>query len=412
MSGELLFLSHRIPFPADRGDKIRSSRLLAHLATLAPVHCATFAETAADLAAEPMLQAFATSHCLVRRRLPLPVAGGLALALGQPVSLTAFRHRRLAAYVAQVLQQRPIAAVIVFSGQMGQYVPADYAGPLLVDFVDVDSAKFEAYGQNGRGPRGWLDRREARLLRQEEARLALRADHSLFVSAEEASLFAERLDPPQRAAASIRVLRNGIDCAWFDPAAVRPEPQMAGLPEPRLIFTGQMDYPPNIAAAERAFRLMPAIRAQLPGASLHIVGRNPPRRLRQHHGCNGCYVWGEVPDIRPWLAAADLALVPLALARGVQNKVLEAMAMALPVVLTPDAACGIGARSGDHLVVAENDAVLVARVVDLARQPEAARALGQRARDYVSGALSWSASLAPLAGWLDLGRGAGSNRAA
>ena len=131
------------------------------------------------------------------------------------------------------------------------------------------------------------------------ARLALRADHSLFVSAEEASLFAERLDPPQRAAASIRVLRNGIDCAWFDPAAVRPEPQMAGLPEPRLIFTGQMDYPPNIAAAERAFRLMPAIRAQLPGASLHIVGRNPPRRLRQHHGCNGCYVWGEVPDIRP-----------------------------------------------------------------------------------------------------------------
>lgn len=397
MRGEVLFLAHRMPFPPDRGDKIRSFHVLRHLAALGPVHVATFADTAADLAHAGELAGLATSHCLVQRRKPLALAGAQALAGGQPVSLAAFHSARLKTYVRRLLRERPIEAIYVFSGQMGQYVPHDFPGWVVADFVDVDSAKFEAYGADGRGLRSWIDAREARLLRAEEARMAMRADCSLFVSEDEAALFAQRLDPEQRARCEIRPLRNGVDCGLFDPANVAPEPALGACSGPRLIFTGQMDYAPNIAAATRTIdRIMPYVRAALPAATFHVVGRNPPDALKARHGREGCHVWGEVPDIRPWLRGADIALVPLEIARGVQNKVLEAMAMALPVVLTTGAANGIGAQADIHLAVADSDEALAAGVLDLARNPDAASALGGRARQHVHDRLSWAATLEPL----------------
>lgn len=396
--GEILFLAHRMPFPPDRGDKIRSSHVLRHLATLAPVHVATFAETDKDQAEEPQLAALAASHCLVRRTKPVPLAGVEALLKRRPVSLTAFHHPDLTNYVSQLLRERPIETIYVFSGQMGQYVPDDFAGRVIFDFVDVDSAKFEAYAQDRSGPRSWIDAREGRLLCAEEARLARRADHSLLVSAEEAALFAARLLPEDRALCDVLTLRNGIDSQFFDPAIVQPEPCLAACSGPRLIFTGQMDYAPNIAAAERAIRrLMPLIRAAAPDATFHVVGRNPPDALRALDGVNGSRVWGEVDDIRTWLAGADLALVPLELARGVQNKVLEAMAMSLPVVLTSSAATGIGASHGQHLLVADDDAALAAEVLRLISDAALVQTIGQQARSYVAGSLSWEATLAPLA---------------
>ncbi len=403
----MLFLAHRMPFPPDRGDKIRSSHILRHLASLGPVHVATFAEGEADLAQEPVLAGLAASNCLVRRGKPLALAGAEALLRGQPVSLTAFHDPRLAAYVARVLADRPIGAIYVFSGQMGQYVPADYRGRVVLDFVDVDSAKFEAYAASGTGPRAWIDGREARLLRAEEQRLSRRADCSLFVSDEEAALFAARLPAAERGQHDVRALRNGIDSAGFDPARVTPEPRLSALPAPRLIFTGQMDYAPNIAAATRVIeRLMPMIRARLPQASFHVVGRNPPAALLALDGRNGSRVWGEVPDVKPWLAGADIALVPLEIARGVQNKVLEAMAMALPVVLTGGAATGIGAKHGEHFMVAEDDAALADAAVALAQDRANAERLGRQARRFVVEELGWAATLGPLAGMLFPDRGA------
>lgn len=398
MTGEILFIAHRMPFPPDRGDKIRSSHVLRHLAALAPVHVATFADDEKDLGAEPELAELAASHCLVRRSKPLLLAGAEALASGQPVSLTAFRSKALEAYVRRVLRERPIRAIYIFSGQMGQYVPDSYAGRVLNDFVDVDSAKFEAYSRRGGGPRRWLDRREARLLAREEVRLALRADTSLFVSQEEADLFVSRLPATRRTQCDVRVLGNGVDVAYYDAAAMPPEPVLAELPAPRLIFTGQMDYAPNVAAAERAIdAILPRVREAFPGASLHIVGRNPPAALLRRHGRDGVHVWGEVRDIRPWLAGADLAVVPLEIARGVQNKVLEAMAMARPVVLSPAAATGIGADHGKHFVIAASDEQFAAEIVSLAENSARARAIGEAARRFAVERKSWEAALTSLA---------------
>lgn len=398
--GEILFLSHRIPFPPDRGDKIRSNNVLKALAKIAPVHVATFADDADDCAYEPDLAAITASHCLVERRKPLPLAGLEALAFGKPISLTAFHHAGLATYVDEVLATRPIEAIYLFSGQMGQYVPDGFAGRVIADLVDVDSTKFEAYATRSGKIRGWMERREARLLSHEEARIAARADATLLVSEAEAALLRSRLAPPS---ATVHAMGNGLDAAYFDFGQVSPSPQMLAHGGPRIVFTGQMDYAPNIEAAARAIeRILPRIRAALPEASLHIVGRNPPPALKAHDGQGGAHVWGRVDDIRPWLAAADCALVPLEIARGVQNKVLEAMAMELPVVLTAGAATGIAAQDGRDFHVADSDRALADAVIALCRDRQAARAMGSHARSWIVAEASWEAALSCLPDHLGL----------
>jgi sugar transferase (PEP-CTERM/EpsH1 system associated) len=407
MSG-VLFLAHRVPFPPDRGDKIRSHHVLKALAQLAPVHVGCFAETTADQACEGQLAGFAASHCMPTRNKPLPLAGFEALARGEPVSLSAFRHRALTEWVERTLARQAIDTVYVFSGQMGRYVPASWRGRLVIDLVDVDSAKFEAYARERAGPMRWINGREARLLRREEARLVARADRTLLVSEAEAALLRERLTAD--AAASVGVLANGIDAAQFDPARVAPHPALA-VAGPHLVFTGQMDYRPNVEAALRAIdRLMPRIQAAHPLARFHVVGRAPVAELVARDGRNGACVWGEVPDVRPFLAAADLALMPLSIARGVQNKLLEAMAMARPAVVTPQAATGIAGEDGRHFAVAESDDALVARVLDLLASGPTARSMGAAARRLVVERMSWSATLASLPEIVGLATGRGAQR--
>lgn len=397
MSAEILFLAHRIPFPPNRGDKIRSHHILRRLARIAPVHVGCFADDDADLAEEVELASLCRSYRLMRRTKPLMLAGLQAVWAGCPISVTAFDDGSMAAYVREVLAAGRIGTIYVFSSQMGQYVPDDFAGRVIMDFVDVDSAKFDAYGVRQRGPMGWINAREGRLLRAEEARLAARADVSLLISHMEAELFRSRLTPAELARARVKVLGNGIDSDFFDPALVSAEAQMQEQSGPRLIFTGQMDYPPNIAAVERvAKHILPLVRDKVPGASFHIVGRNPSDAVTALGAAAGVHVWGRVEDIRPWLKASDMALVPLDIARGVQNKVLEAMAMELPVVLTGAAATGINALANHHFAVADSDAGLAALVVELAGNPQGAKIMGQDARRLVVEKQSWQSALDPL----------------
>ena len=191
--GEILFLCHRVPFPPDRGDKIRSHHLLEALAKLAPVHVGTFAETAQDRAQESALAEGTASHLLIDRDMSLPKAGLRAVVSGRPVSLPAFADTRLSRWVAQTLATRDIDTIVIFSGQMGQYIPDTFAGRVVVDLCDVDSAKFESYAREAAFPRSWLMAREARLLAQEEARIAHRADCTLLITEHERALLHSRL---------------------------------------------------------------------------------------------------------------------------------------------------------------------------------------------------------------------------
>lgn len=396
---EILFLAHRVPFPPDRGDKIRSNHLLRRIAEIAPVHVGALADDAADMAQEGELAAIAVSHCLVRRSAPLPLAALSALGQGKPVSLAAFASARLQRYVAQVLETRPIAAIFVFSGQMAQYVPAAFRGRVVMDFVDVDSAKFEAYAQTGALARRLLYAREARLMRRFEEATARRVTTSLFISREERALFESRLEPGRTP--DVRALGNGIDTVFFDPAKALLAAELQGC-SPNIVFTGQMDYPPNIEAVDLfARKVMPQVLHVHSQARFAIVGRAPTAAVRALAGLNGTFVTGPVPDVRPWLAGADIVTAPLMLARGVQNKVLEAMAMARPVLLTPAAATGIAAADGEHFALAATPDALASRALALLANKPAATAMGAAARRHVIDECGWDRVLAPLRALLE-----------
>lgn len=405
--GGILFLAHRVPFPPDRGDRIRSHHLLKALARLTPVHVGCFGE--GDGEAERALAALAASHCVAPRTKPLPLAGVEAVLAGKPVSLTAFHSRTLAAWVRETIRRERIEAIVVFSGQMGQYIPADFAGRVVIDLCDVDSAKFASYAEAGE--RVWINAREARLLAIEEERLGQRADATLLISDAEAALYHSRLAVPE--GVNIQAIGNGIDAAFFNPASATPHSIIAGLPGPHFAFTGQMDYRPNEQAALWVIEaLMPKLRATYPTAIFHVVGRNPTGRLMAHHGTPGVQVWGEVADVRPFIAAADIVLAPLLIARGVQNKVLEAMAMAKAVVATPDAATGIAAQDGAQWLICPPDPeAMCARMAPLLADPDARARMGLAARQFVLDHHGWEAMLAPLAGLVGMG-GEGARHAA
>ncbi len=403
--GGILFLAHRVPFPPDRGDRIRAHHLLKSLAKLGPVHVGCFTD-GEDEQTRAALADIAATTCIAPRTKPLPLAGIEAVLAGKPVSLTAFHSRKLEAWVRDTIAAQRIEAIVVFSGQMGQYIPDSFAGRVVIDLCDVDSAKFEGYA--AAGERVWLNAREARLLAREEERLGARADATVLISSAEAALYRSRLREPGRV--NVEVIGNGIDAQYFDPAATAPHPDMARGKGPHFVFTGQMDYRPNEQAALWVIEsLLPVLRARLPGAMFHVVGRNPTAKLMAHHGSPGVHVWGEVPDVRPFLCAADAVLAPLLIARGVQNKVLEAMAMTKPVVLTPEAATGIAADDGAQWLVCPPDPELMAaRIAFLLSDSEAASRLGAAARHFVLERHDWEAMLSPLARLL--GRDAGDQR--
>ena len=389
---EILFLAHRIPFPPDRGDKIRSWNVLKHLAGLGRVHLACFADDEADAAHVSALRAalggrLGEVHVEVRRTAKA-VAAARALRAGKPLSLTLFDSPKLRQFVENRTADPNVGAIYAFSSQMAQFVPDDARQRFVMDFVDMDSAKFEAYAEAGRGIMARVHAREARLLLATERNIAARADACLFVSEAEAALFRARTG-----AAKVCAVPNGIDSARFDPEAAFPRLDKAERGDrPILLFTGQMDYRPNVDAVRWfASEVLP----RLPHARFVIAGRSPAREVRAL-ACDRIKVTCEVRDMRSWLAAADLVVAPLRIARGIQNKVLEAMAMARPVVASPAAFEGIEAEAGRDLMVADGAEGMAAAVGDLLDKPQHAHALGAAARRLVITRYGWDARLAPL----------------
>lgn len=397
---EILFLVHRAPWPPDRGDRIRSWHMFEALAKLAPVHVAALADNEADAAAAHAKMApLCKSLCIEVRGRSRPAALAQAVLRGEPVSNRLFRHAALTEHVGALLALGTVTHIVAFSGQMAQYLPARFDGPVIMDFVDVDSAKFATYAaQDKRQPLNWVHRREAKTLAAYEAKVARAVDASLFVSEAEAALFRERSG---LGGDIVVAVGNGIDTDRFDPA--QPFEKVSEGEGPLAVFTGQMDYRPNIDAVHWFVAdILPLVRKAHPGARFAIVGRAPTDEVRALGALPGVTVTGEVPDVRPWLAAADVVVAPLLLARGVQNKLLEAMAMARPVVASIAAATGIDAADGEHLLVAEDAEAMAAAVVRLFGDPAAAAAMGLAARARMIARYGWDARLAPLAGLLGL----------
>ena len=389
----LLFLAHRVPYPPNKGDKLRSFNLLRKLAERHRVFLGTFIDSADDEGAAAALGPWCEQVCALRLVPPLARAWSLrGLLHGEALSVSYYRRARLRRWVRQVVAAQEIRTAVAFSGPMAQYLDTPALERRIVDFCDVDSAKWREYAPQHRWPLSWLYRREARCLFDFEQRMARLADHSLLTTDEEVRLLVEGLPELGDRVVSVQ---NGVDAGYFDPEHGGVNPYPPGGPV--LVFTGVMDYWPNVDAVTWFVEeILPGLRQSHPEVRFCIVGMNPTAEVRALARQPGVIVTGRVEDVRPWIAHAALAVAPLRIARGVQNKVLEAMAMTKAVVVTPAAAKGLSGRAGEVFAAADGAVAFQSAIDALLANAPRRHAMGTAAREHVLQHYSWAAHLAVL----------------
>lgn len=405
---DLLFLAHRMPFPPDKGDKIRSWHLLRHLAKRYRVHLGAFIDRPEDRRYVPILQVLcASTHFEVLNPRTARMRAARGFFKGEALSFPFYRHAGMRAWVAETLRKEQPEIGFAFSSQVAPYLTqAGGSGMLRVfDFVDVDSDKWRQYAARQSFPMSWVYHREASLLAEAEARLASEADVTLFVSEAEAGLFRDRTGLGCERVVSIG---NGVDLGQFDPANSVANPYGSQNPSGTIVFTGAMDYWANADAVSWfAKDVLPLIRQTRPGVQFYICGANPLAEVRALAAEPGVVVTGRVEDIRGYVRYANVCVAPLLIARGIQNKILEAMASARPVVCTPQAFEGIDAEPDREICVAAGAEDFAAGVLGLLSDPARAAQVGQAARRAVEQRYAWSAQMAALDQLLEKGAGAG-----
>jgi sugar transferase (PEP-CTERM/EpsH1 system associated) len=384
----LLFLAHRIPYPPNKGDKIRSFHLLRHLGERHEVHLGAFVDDPDDWQYRDALE----PYCASIRLLPLnprraKLASLVGLLTGEALTLPYYRNRELVRWAHELAASGRVTRGLAFSSAMAQFMPASLSRRVL-DMVDVDSDKWTQYAPTQRWPLAWVYAREGRKLAEWEARVAKDFDATLLVSRDEAALLQRRVPAARH---KIGVFENGVDADYFSPARDYPNPFAPGVQG--VVFTGAMDYWPNIDAVTWfAERIFPAVRHAEAAAQFTIVGSRPGEAVRALARQPGVVVTGSVPDVRPYLAHAACVVAPLRIARGVQNKVLEAMAMARPVVASAQAGEGIRAEAGRDFVLAQGEAEFAHAVV--ARLQTASSVT--HARDCILAHYDWARNLAAI----------------
>jgi polysaccharide biosynthesis protein PslH len=387
----LLFLTHRLPYPPNKGDKVRSYHLLRHLSAHHRVFLGTFVDDPDDEQHLPTVKALCVELHATRLHPTRARIGSLSgLLRNEPLTLAYYRDAGLRSWIGDLQARKVIDAALVFSSSMAQYV-TQFDGLRLVDFVDVDSAKWTDYAPAHRWPLSWLYRREGQQLLAYERDVAAQADQSFFCTEKETAMF-HALAP--ESASTVSVLCNGVDADFFRPDAARASPfAQAEVP---IVFTGAMDYWPNVDAVEWfAKDMLPRLRQAWPQAKFYIVGRSPAPAVSALAG-DDVVVTGTVADVRPYLQHAAVVVAPLRLARGIQNKVLEAMAMARPVVAASTCVQAIDANAGEHLVAATDADDYIQAISDLLHQPQRAAAIGRAGRQCVVAGYDWEARLAPI----------------
>ncbi len=376
----ILYLCHRIPYPPDKGDKIRSFPQVRHLGERHKLALVCFADDPADLAGVEALRRWCVSvDVVLRSGRAARLAGLRGLLDGRSISVAAFDSRSLRRAVESRIGDADV--VTAYSSVMAQYVSRAAGVPRLMDFVDADSEKWRLYAARHAWPASWIYTRETDRLGRFEEAVARDWEHSVFVSEKEAQVVRARA--PGR---PITVLGNGVDLSFFTPNE-GPEDAERGR---RIVFTGAMDYFPNVDGVRHfCDQILPRVQAAVPGARFAIVGRNPTPAVTRLASRAGVEVTGTVPDVRPFLRGAAVAVAPLRVARGAQNKTLEAMASGLPVVCSTAVADGLGVDERAGVEVADEPEDFASRVVALLGDPDRRRDAGARARAYVEQHHRW-----------------------
>jgi len=379
----ILFVCHRLPYPPNRGGKIRPFNFIRHLNKKREVVVASLAHTPEEFSEGAPLKEYCCE--VIAEVVPEAVRwrrAFLALASAKPSSVAYFWSPRLARRIHQAAAQKPFDAVFVHCAFMGPYVEELSAGLRVLDFGDLDSGKWFDYARHRSFPLSWGYGMEARKLRRYERHLAQIFDRYVVTTRGELEEY-KSLEGPKPAT----VIPNGVETSYFHRRAADPNSKL-------LVFLGRMDYYPNAEGVLYFTRdIFPLVRRAMPDAELRIVGSNPSAQIRNLARTPGITVTGHVPDVRSHVEAAAVSIVPLRIARGTQNKILECMAMGIPVVSTAQAAKGIQATAGQHLLVADTPQEFADQVLALLRDPTLRKQLADAAHEKVLAAQAWPNSL-------------------
>ena len=385
----ILYICHRFPYPPKRGGKIRPFNMIRHLT--AAGHTVTVCSlTRSEAEAEegrgiaPHCTAFemgAVSEPLqfARMIVRLPVA--------TPSSMGYFYSSQLAARVKQLLAEQRWDLIFVHCSSVAQYVEHVQGIPKILDFGDMDSQKWLEYANYKPWPLSWGYTYEGLKMLRAEKRLARRFDLCTATTRAER----ETLDGYGTGAVT-DWFPNGVDAQFFCPGEEAYEADT-------ISFIGRMDYYPNQECMQRfCDQVWPRLLAKRPGMKLLIVGADPSPEMRRLGERPGVTVTGSVPDVRPYVRRSALMVAPLAIARGTQNKILEAMAMGVPVVTSTIAAGGVDAVPGEHLLVADTPEALAAAIERVCDDRAERQRLAEAGRQRVLSHHAWSHSMKRLDG--------------
>jgi len=393
---KILFLAHRIPYPPDKGDKIRSFNEIKYLSQNHEIHLACLADDLNDLKYTKNLK----EYCKIVNIIPLKLKTAkfktiFSLLNKKPLSVSYFYSKRLQKIINHLLSTNNYDAIICFSSSMAEYIfqstnqLINQSTKLIMDFVDIDSDKWKQYAEYTKWPFSWIYKLESKRLAQYEKKVAQIFHYSIFVSKKEAKLFYMQ-NPDIR---NILAIPNGVDFDYFNPNQLPTNNQRLTTNYPMLLFTGAMDYYANVdGVIWFCKKIFPYLIKKYPKLKFYIVGRNPTPSIKKLSNPN-IIITGYVEDIRPYYQKATIYIAPLRIARGIQNKILEAMAMAKPVVSTSKAFEGIEATPNKDLLLADSEKEFIEKITGLLQNPEKRESLGISARQTVEKNYSWQYNL-------------------
>lgn len=388
----LLLLTQRLPYPPNKGEKIRQYHFLRHLTKSYKVYLGCLLDDQDDLPYIDHVRGLCEEVFapVIDRRLAY-ISCLRGLLSGEALSVLFFRHSGLRDWCARIVTYAQPSAILIISSNMAPYVLEIKKNiPCIVDLVDVDSQKWKELSRTSSSLKRMIYRREAQVIQNLERSIIHACDYALFVSESEAAIMKKRVP---RLHYKIRAIRNGVDYNYFDPH-LRYECPFKDR-TPHFVFTGTMSYPPNIDAV-RWFsqEILPQIRRLTPDAKFYIVGNRPASTVKSLEAIAGVVVTGAVTDVRPYLAYASVVVAPMRIARGIQNKVLEGMAMGRPMVVTSSALEGIRATPGQDIILADSSLEFAVACVRLLG--EEGKKVGVAARRTVERFYDWDVSLREL----------------
>jgi len=401
---KILYIAHRIPYPPNKGDKIRTFNEIKYLSASHEIHLACLADNPDDMKYEINLRKYCEKIKIIPLNTKLAKIKSLLALFGKaPLTISYFYSRSLQKTINNWLSQTQYEAVLCFSSPMAEYLfQSPVLNPslnsnipvLIMDFCDIDSEKWEQYAGRTRFPLNIIYKIEKKRLFQYEKQINNIFHHSVVVSQREKDLFQD-LYPNAK---NITAIPNGVDHEYFSPTAcfnnLKSERENH---DPIIVFTGAMDYYANIEGVTWfCHDILPGIKKEFPRTKCYIVGSNPALKVKDMENIEGVKVTGFVDDIRPYYQLADVCVVPLRIAAGIQNKVLEAMSMEKSVVTTAKALEGIPAVIDEHILIEDNPQNFSSTVIKLLKNSEQRKTLGTNARKFVKYEFNWKTNMKML----------------